>query len=188
MVSSMALQYAANGWHVIPLHITTAGKCSCGHGTCKSPGKHPRTRNGLKDASNDPKQILSWWGDEKRNLGCFHGANIGIRTGTCSRLFVVDVDGPEAAQSFADLVSRCGIVPSTEVVLTGRVDHDGNRAGRHYYFRLDDGEPAPPNSQSVLGPHIDVRGEGGYVVAPPSLHATGRLYRWAEGEELRCRG
>lgn len=55
-----ALAYADRGWPVIPLHTPTPGGCSCGRAECGSPGKHPRTQNGLKEATADQNQIIQW--------------------------------------------------------------------------------------------------------------------------------
>ena len=56
-----AVSYAVVGWPVIPLHTPRAGRCSCGHRACSSPGKHPRTKRGMTDASTDPHLIAGWW-------------------------------------------------------------------------------------------------------------------------------
>jgi hypothetical protein len=75
-----ARYYASVGLHVLPLHNATAGgRCSCGRANCQSPGKHPRTKRGVKEASTDPKQIETWW----RNASA---ANIGVATGLVSGL------------------------------------------------------------------------------------------------------
>jgi len=68
-----ALDYAARGWLVVPLHNPKQGVCSCRKKNCNSPGKHPRTEHGLNDGSKDPKQIALWW--EK-----WPDANLGILT------------------------------------------------------------------------------------------------------------
>jgi hypothetical protein len=80
-----ALRYAAQGWSVFPLHSPQNGQCSCGRLDCTSPAKHPRTANGLKDATTDPERIREWW---KR----WPDANIGVVTGRASGVVVVDVD------------------------------------------------------------------------------------------------
>ncbi len=57
-----ALQYAAKGWRVLPLHGVTASRtCTCGKSDCSSVGKHPRTAHGVKDATTDEAVIRSWW-------------------------------------------------------------------------------------------------------------------------------
>ena len=154
-----ALSYAARGWAVFPLHTpTTTGTCDCRR-ACGSVGKHPRTRNGLKDASTDPAKIRGWW-------ETWPAANVAIATGR--GLVVLDVDGAhDGEESLADLVRALGPLPPTVECLTG--------SGRHLYFTT--GVEIRP-SAGVLGRGLDVRGDGGYVVAPPSLHRTGRRYAW----------
>ncbi len=79
-----ALAYALRGWAVFPLHSIIDGKCSCGK-ACGSHGKHPRTPNGLKDATVIEETISRWW---QR----WPGANIGLLTGARSGFWVLDVD------------------------------------------------------------------------------------------------
>lgn len=160
-----ALAYAADfRWAVVPLHTPTATgadlsaiRCSCGKNCGKSCGKHPRTERGLSDASVDLDVIAEWWTR-------WPTANVGIVTGARSNLVVIDLDGPDADALFT---KRFGAPPTT-MALTSR--------GRHLYFR----HPGRPiaNSAGALGEGIDVRGDGGYVVAPPSVHYTGHLYAW----------
>src|SRR5207249_3496570 len=79
-----ALRYAGRGWAVIPLHsVDESGNCSCGNGECKSPGKHPLTKNGRNDASTDEARIRAWWSKAP-------AANVAIATG--SGLAVLDID------------------------------------------------------------------------------------------------
>lgn len=101
-------------------------------------------------------------------------AGIAILTGSVSGLVVLDLDGPRAA----DLLTATGLaIPSTAAVATGN--------GFHAYF-LYDGKPIS-NRTKLLGDGegnaIDVRGEGGYVVAPPSMHGSGKRYRWVRDLE-----
>jgi putative DNA primase/helicase len=98
-------------------------------------------------------------------------ANYGIVTGTISGLVVLDVDGPEGEESLHALKAKYGRLPKTTTVMTGR--------GYHLYFRL----PSRPirNSAARLGPGLDIRGEGGYVVGPGSVHHSGEVYEYAEG-------
>lgn len=144
-----ALQYAARGWHVLPL---------------KPREKIPLTPNGVKDATNDPETIRRWWTR-------WPNANIGIACGP-SRLLVVDLDGPEALTAWADLAQRLGIPYDTLTAHTGG-------GGIHLIYRVPDGLRLG-NSAGRLGPHIDTRGEGGYIVAPPSVHPSGRPYTWED--------
>ena len=148
-----ALNYAKQGWGVLPLHTLSNGRCSCGK-KCASPGKHPVTANGLKDASINQKQIEKWWKGRKWN--------VGIVTGSPSNgLVVIDFDGHKNGLDAIPSLS----LPDTFKVKTG--------SGEHWYFHSDEDVR---NSQHKLAPGVDVRGEGGYVVAPPSIHHTGNRY------------
>ena len=155
-----ALRYAALGWAVLPLHVpTSTGGCSCARPDCAKPGKHPRNRRGVHDASSRAQTIRRWWAR-------WPDANLGVATGPL--LIVIDVDGADGSESLRALEADHDPLPATLEALTGR--------GRHLYFAA----PAEPltNSAGRLGEGIDVRGHGGYVVAPPSRHAAGHHYRW----------
>jgi hypothetical protein len=170
-----ALAYAQRGWLVVPLHNPKQGVCSCRKQGCSSPGKHPRTEHGLKDGTKDARQIEQWfarWPD----------ANVGILTGQASGLVVLDVDGEDGKASLQALTAAHAPLPKTLCVKTGRAGSDGKRKGCHYYFRAPAGAPIR-NSAGNLGKGLDVRGEGGYVVAPPSLHPSGLLYEWLAPEQ-----
>lgn len=160
-----ALTYAARGWAVFPIHtpLSDGAACSCRRDDCSNIGKHPRTRNGFKDASTDPAQIEKWW-------GMWPDANIAIACGP-SGLTVIDVDPRHGGdETFRDLVERYGRDALTETVIA----LTGNN-GNHYYFAASD----PPLRSSVgAWQGVDIRGHDGYVVAPPSLHESGRLYEW----------
>jgi putative DNA primase/helicase len=159
-----ARAYLAQGWLVFPVHTITAdGSCSCGRSTCPSPGKHPRTRAGLKDASLSPEQVDAWW-DRWPN------ANIGIVTGFESGLVVLDVDVDKGGgESLEQLEAQYGELPTTTIAITGS-------GGMHYLFRHPGGRVR--NSAGKLGAGLDVRGDGGYIVAPPSKHVSGNRYEW----------
>lgn len=156
-----ALEYAARGWLVIPLHSPTARDCSCGRAECESPGKHPRAVHGLKDASRDPASVREWWNQ-------WPDANIGIVTGPESGILVLDVDGKQGEQSLIEFERRGWHVPDTFTAQTGG-------GGQHIYFLWPESADVR-NSQSKIAPGLDIRGRGGYVVAPPSLHASGARY------------
>jgi hypothetical protein len=158
-----AVKLAAAGRPVIPLHgLTVDGRCTCRRPGCASPGKHPRTTQGVTDASAEPATVAAWW---RR----WPHANVGLATGSGTGLVVVDLDGDEGAEAFAALQRRHGPLPDTRWARTGS-------GGWHAYFRHPGG--AMPNTARRLGPGIDTRGDGGYVVAPPSLHASGGRYAW----------
>lgn len=165
--ANAALKYAERGWPVIPLHCPAASGCSCSKADCQSPGKHPRTKSGLKDATCDPATVREWW-----NL--WPNANVGIVTGPESGLFVLDVDGEQGEQSLMDLEQRHGELPETLTVLSGG-------GGRHLYF-LCERALEVRNSQSKIAPRLDIRGQGGFVVAPPSRHASGTWYQYENAD------
>jgi len=160
-----ALYYANYGWPVIPLHSMKDGRCSCGRVRCDSPGKHPTTKHGPKDASRNSIQLATWW-DARPD------ANIGVRTGRNAGIVVIDVDPRHGGdESLAELVREHGELPATVEALTGG-------GGRHLVFKHPGGTI---RNRSNMRPGIDVRGDGGYIVAPPSNHASGGQYRWREG-------
>ena len=161
-----ALEYAHRGWRVFPLHGIVNGVCTCGRTECSSAGKHPLVRKGLYEATTDMDKIRSWW---KR----WWSANIGIATGFESGIAVVDIDLPLAFSSFDRLI---GELPVTLTALTGG-------GGLHLIYRCSDsalGNAAGrlPGIDEEL-PGIDLRANGGYVVAAPSVHRSGGQYEWA---------
>lgn len=162
LLLEVAVRYAEHGWPVVPLHTPNDHGCSCSRSTqCSSPGKHPRTEHGLGDASTDTSQVRAWWSR-------WRDANVGVTTGSESGLLVLDVDLPEGPRSLADLEGREGRLRPACEQRTGA-------GGRQLLFAYPDQRIG--NRTRVL-PGIDVRGEGGYVVVPPSLHASGERYRW----------
>lgn len=167
-----ALGYAERGWLVFPLHtpvlfgpkkVTEAGhaKCSCRRPGCEQQGKHPRTENGLEDATADPKTIRSWW---QR----WPDANIGVRTGIT--FDVLDLDGTCAMDALDDLAPDDARVVVGPMVATG--------LGVHIYVPV-----SGAGNRAGMGGRVglDWRGAGGYVVAPPSLHYRhGDRYEWSD--------
>lgn len=159
----VALEYAARGWSVFPCHSVHDAACSCRQPDCGSPGKHPRVGTGLKAATTDAETIGRWW---RR----WPSANVAVRTGAASGLVVLDVDPAHGgARSLDALVRRHGPLPAGPVVRTGS-------GGLHFFFAHPG--HAVRNSAGLLGPGLDVRGDGGYVIAPPSRHRSGREYLW----------
>ncbi len=129
-------------------------------------GKAPLTTHGFKDATLDNGQITAWWGTWPR-------ANVGIATGAVSGVVVLDLDPAHGgADSLADLERQHEALPLTPRVLTGG-------GGTHFYCTHPGGTLA--SSAGTLGPGLDIRADGGYVVAPPSLHTSGRRYEWDAG-------
>ena len=147
-----ALQYATlYGWAVFPV-------------SCKT--KKPLTPHGCKDAKKDPGAIKAWW---KR----WPDASIGIATGPASNLVVIDedIDEDKGLDGYHEVTlweKRHGPLPETVRAITGR-------GGSHLYFHYE-GDDIKNRAGLLDG--VDVRGEGGYVVAPPSTHPNGTEYQW----------
>ncbi len=165
-----ALACAKRGFRVFPVNSIRDGKCSCqqwrdqnGAGLCDAPGKHPRDKGWQQQATCDPEKINKLW--QQR----FSGANIGIACGQDSGIFVLDVDPRHGGdKSLAELLDEHGPMPFTLQVITGS-------EGMHFYFAWPGLQIA--NKVSLL-PGVDIRGGGGLVVAPPSIHISGRRYEW----------
>jgi len=160
---AIASRYGELGYAVFPCHSILDEKCTCGKKACKSPGKHPLTVNGVKDATVDPGQITKWWTEHPT-------ANIAIATGKISGITVLDVDlKSRGLESLEAIQSKYGKFPDTPLVLTGG-------GGFHYYFRYVN----LPNKANAFKeyPGLDIRSNGGYVIAPYSNHISGRAYEW----------
>lgn len=153
----VALDYAAGGALVLPLHTPVDNGCSCRRRECTSTGKHPRTMNGFRDASIDITTVERWW-------RMWPNANVGIRPGEGT--FVLDVD-PRAGGDvqLAGFQQRYGRLPTTRTASTGGL-------GLHLWFHGDG------DLVGHLAGGVDVKYHEGYVVAAPSLHASGRRYTW----------
>jgi len=158
-----ALDYLQLGWSVIPAH--TAGpdrSCSCGRDHCASPGKHPRIKwAAYQERLPTEEEVQRWW---RR----WPEANIAVVTGKVSGIVVLDVDPRHGGdESLRDL----GGLPDTTTAITGG-------GGLHLVFAHPRREI--PNRASIW-PGIDLRGDGGYIIAPPSQHESGRRYEWEVG-------
>lgn len=148
-----ALRYAAAGLQVLP---------------CEPKGKRPLTAHGVKDATTDEAQIRAWW-------ATWPTANVGIAMGAGSGLIDVECDvkadknGEASLQTWAESPGRCQL-PATWAFQSGG-------GGIHRLFRcgVDLG-----NRVNML-PAVDVRASGGYSIAPPSVHPSGRPYEWLPG-------
>ena len=134
-------------------------------------GKKPITKNGCKDATLDAAQVKAWWQDNPE-------ANIGIATGRRSGgIFVIDLDvdedkGIDGYHTLEDWQREHGSFPDSWIAITGR-------GGYHIYFRSDH----EIRNRAGIVDGVDIRGEGGYVVAPPSIHANGNRYEWEYAPE-----
>lgn len=159
-----ALRYAGYGWSVVPVHSVRAGRCTCGRRRCPSVAKHPRIRweHAMSEPAS-PAQLAAWcrrWPE----------ANIGIVTGAVSGVAVLDVDPRNGGDvTLRELEDWWGVLPVSPQVHTGG-------GGRHLWFGVDESLPS-----GELGPGLDLKGDGGMVVAPPSMHASGRRYLWRPG-------
>lgn len=154
-----ALWYAAEGWPVFPCYSTEGPRCTCGKAGCSSPGKHPLTAHGVKEATTDPETIENWWAQ-------WPNANVAIATGSQSFL-VLDVDGEEGERTLTALEEQLGPLPETVMARTGG-------GGRHILF-----QPVPGVKNLVrVAPGLDIRSDGGYIIAPPSTHVSGETYVW----------
>jgi P4 family phage/plasmid primase-like protien len=146
------LAYAARGIRIFP---------------CKRETKQPLVTDWRNTATTDPEIIRGWWGK-------WPFAMVGMPTGAANGVWVVDVDegeGKSGEDSLTALVERNGPIPDTLIQITPR-------GGRHFFFKHPGGKV--PNSASKIGKDLDVRGDGGYVIIPPSYRADGACYRWKE--------
>jgi hypothetical protein len=161
-IGRAASEFAREGRLVFQCHGIENGHCTCGVPECSSPGKHPVESGWQKKATCDPALVDSYWAQRPN-------ANVGIRTGKAAGVIVLDIDGEAGEATLKTLIERYGALPETMIAITGR--------GRHFYFKA----PAEPikNGVACLGPGVDIRGEGGYVIAPPSRHSNGRIYAWS---------
>ena len=128
---------------------------------CLPRGKMPAVARGFHSATTNPATIRRFWTDPDRN--------IAIPTGASSGFWVLDIDGDDGEASLRDLEARHGVIPETPIVITSR--------GRHIWFTYR--EPIP-SSAGRIGPGLDTRGDGGYIIAPPSIHESGHRYAWTE--------
>jgi putative DNA primase/helicase len=155
-----ALSYADRGLCVFPCAWIEVGACSCKDPECESPGKHPLTPHGLLDATNDPVAIRDFW---KK----FPKANVAIRTGVESGIAVLDIDNTELAKP-----ELKKIVPDYDFK---SVPSQKTGIGWHFVFR----HPGiPVKTCNKFLPGIDSRADGGYIIAAPSNHISGKQYQW----------
>lgn len=161
-----ALNLASREFAIIPVHgVTSDGACACARGAaCDSPGKHPRLKGWPVLATTDQKIITQWW-------SMWPEANIGIATGRKSGIFVLDVDPRNGGDdSLEKLLQEIGDLPATLSARSGS-------GGLHFYFELPEGLQLGSFDKAVY-PGLDIKGERGFVVAPPSLHRSGQRYSW----------
>lgn len=151
-LAQAAENYARNGWSIFPL---------------RPRDKTPLTAHGFKDASTSIDKVRAWWAKDPT-------ANIGLNCGK-SGLVVVDLDKREkhdGRDEWAKLLTKQRLTVKTSTSLTGG-------GGQHLLFKAPEGVKIG-NSAGRLAPGIDIRGDGGYVVLPPSIHPSGRPYTWSD--------
>jgi hypothetical protein len=168
----LARHYAQAGCLVVPLHGSKRQRCSCGKPDCTAPGRHPRAKGGLADATTDPKVIERWWDK-------WPDARIGIATGALGKLIALETRGNRGQRSMREMKAEYGALPSTVTI----------RAGdrRLRLFKVDD--QAARSTDIADG--VRVIGDGDVVVAPSTLDSTGRRYflesrRPGDVEIARC--
>lgn len=168
-----AIRYASRGWRILVLwEARPDGSCACGAPACDNAGKHPffeACPNGCHSATTDAAVITNW-------LTRWPTRNIGIATGVESGIWVLDVDPRHGGHvTLDDIETRRGRLPTSIRARTGS-------GGMHVLFRHP-GDGRLSNSAGRLGPGLDVRADGGYIVCAPSNHASGGAYSWLDEDE-----
>lgn len=157
-----ALQYVrALKWAVVPIHTIVDGKCSCKNAECRSPGKHPRTSRGVKDASTDPLLIAQWW-------EVWPDANIGIATGKISNIVAVDVDPRNGGTETLEKLQN------ENKPFDDSVHAQTGGGGLHLIYKY----PSEPLANKKIKGGIDIKSDGGYILVAPSNHISGHDYSW----------
>jgi len=171
-LQAAALRYAAAGWPVFLLGRAKRPLANCRVCANAHLAQHDReacrclTCHGFYAATRDPHAIMTM-------LALHPSGLLAIRTGAPSGLVVVDVDPAHGGTAGLAQLTTDGLAPPTRFVRTGS-------GGLHLYYRHPGPHTAILNSAGRIGSGIDVRGDGGYVVAPPSVHPnTRRPYAWA---------
>jgi len=146
--------YIQNGWRMFPV---------------KAKSKEPQIPEWQKFATTNKAHLVSWWKQ-------WPGANIGVATGRESNLFVLDIDvkpaeGRDGHRALGELERKYGPLPQTVRAQT-------SCGGEHVYFQYP-ADRELRNTAGALGPGLDTRGEGGFVVGPPSIHPNGSAYTFS---------
>jgi Bifunctional DNA primase/polymerase, N-terminal/AAA domain len=151
-----ALNYARHGWHVFP---------------CDPTDKRPLVPTGFYAATTAEDQLRKWWLK-------FPNAMIGVRMGTTSGVWAVDPDAskdgsPDGVANWTKIAAKFGGIPTTHT-------HNTPNGGQHLLFKWHDDQHVTNKEGDLSGLGINVRGEGGYIVVPPSVMADGRAYAIAQ--------
>lgn len=138
---------------------------------CIVEGKRPLTRRGFLDASSDPEQVAAWWLRTPN-------ANIGIPTGTASGVVVVDVDvhGPRDGRAAYQRATEAGLVDGAGLLVRTPT------GGAHVYFPATSGREQRSWQAATAG--VDFRGDGGYIIAPPSRRIIDGIVRRYEVADI----
>ena len=164
-LTGAAERYAQLSWYVLPVYGIVEGQCTCGKGeSCPHPGKHPRIPGWQNQATTDAATIRRWW-------KTWPSANIGVVAGK-SGLVVLDIDPKHGGDDSLDkLMAEHGALPDTREQITGG-------GGRHILFKHPGGQIQNRQDESAIARGIDTKADGGFFVAAPSLHLSGRRYQW----------
>lgn len=126
--------------------------------------------HGTYAGTDDPERLGEMWTEHPESL-------IGIRTGLASNFFVLDFDvhegGADGLRTLREM-KNAGVLPQTVTALTGG-------GGVHLYYRYPEGVQVTNDNRGKLGPGADVKGDGGFVIAPPSRKSGRKAYRWYPG-------
>ena len=163
-----AIYYASRGWLVLPLYSVEGGRCTCGDVNCRSPGNHPRTQYGVKDASVHSWQINLWW-------RWWPSSNVGIATGVASGLLVLGVDPANGGDASYEQLRK-----QFPAAFAQLLEVQTSVGGIHLYFECR----SPTPSRANILPGIDVLADGNYIVAPPSLDVSGVRCRFTSNGGL----
>ena len=165
-VGDAALAYCRRGWSIVPMHSPADGGCSCQRRGCVAVAKHPRVSwEARMEVAATESEVADWW---RR----WPDANVGVVTGRVSGVVVLDVDPRSGGdRALGALEERWGALPATLEVRTGG-------GGRHLWFSSDE-----EISAAVLAPGLELKAERCVIIAPPSVHASGRRYVWVPGRE-----
>jgi Bifunctional DNA primase/polymerase, N-terminal len=162
-IESAAFEYASIGWRIIPLYwVTERGVCSCRKGReCPYPAKHPIIEGWPEKATDDRDTIHNWWARWRK-------ANVGLVTG--HQFDVLDIDAIEGSNALTKLATKNGAV-FPDCWRDGPMSQTSK--GHHLWYQAT----GLKNRHGFLS-KVDWKGMGGFVVAPPSVHQSGHVYRW----------
>ena len=155
-IVEFAIDYAHRGWHVFP---------------CSPRDKKPLTPNGFYDATRNENQIRAWWRK-------WPDAIIGVRMGGLSGVWALDPDAPkkpgdpDGRAKWQSLIEKHGAIHTHT--------HNTPGGGQHLLFKWDADRPVTNKEGHLKGLGINVRGEGGYIIAPPSARYDGNKYEVAD--------